>query len=155
MSTPIEIAEAEVLPPTFGAIGAVQVTTTPVVVDLTTLPRSPAAPTPDEGQQNCIGKYVRVTAELGDIYFATGNNANALANINATAYSAVNATTHAITVNGNEGDYILQGSWKDVLAVPGSAPQAKQPPGGDSPSRYISFVTKTGTSVARFHQASP
>ena len=131
---------------------------TPVVVDLTTLPRSPAAPTPDEGQKNCIGHYVRVTAELGDIYFATGNNANALANINATAYSTVNGTTHAITVNGNEGDYLLQGSWKDVYVVPGSAPQTPVAGvvGGDSPCRYIGMVTKiNANSVARFHQASP
>jgi len=146
-----------VLPPVAGAFAAVNCSTTPTVVDLTSLPADPAAQGGgDPGEKNPIGKYVRVTADGGSIYFVTGSNINALNAIPNTAiYSTVNATTGAVTVSGNELDVIPAGTFKDVFVVAGATPQTEFPPGKSSPSRYIAFMTASGSAVARFGQASP
>lgn len=171
MSFIVEKQAAEVLPPTYGSVLAVNcVINTATVVDLTSVPASTSAPgytlanqivqgtsaSPSPDQQNPIGKYIRITAQGGDVYYVLGANFAQLNAITATAaYTTVNATTGKVTVNGNELDCVANGTFKDVF-IPGStSSQTQSPPGSASPCRYIALVGAAASTVARIHQSSP
>ena len=167
MSFLVEKQAATVLAPTLGSTVAVNCTTSAQVVDLTSIPRQTAgvggAAGNDPQNQNPIGKYIRITAQGGDVYFQTGSNFAQLANINVTSYSTVNAMTGAVTLTNNECDYIPAGSFKDVFITAGVSPQATsnqgvggvKAPGSDSPCRYVSVIAASGNPIARIYQSSP
>lgn len=147
---------SEVVPPIYNGVVAVNCTTTVTVVDLCTMPKSLAEPG-EQPNANPIGKYVRITAEGGDIYFTTGNNFTALNAIaNTSIFTTVNATTGKVTIAGGELDYIPAGSWKDFVAIPGVTPAAaaKSPAGNDSPCRYVALITSASSARARITQSS-
>lgn len=160
MSWSAEKQAAQVIPPVLGQIVAVNCSTTVTVVDLTSIPRSTVTPG-SQPSDNPIGKYVRITADGGNLYFATGNNFAALNAITTTVgFSSVNTTTGKVTINAQanaaELDVIPAGAWKDFVAMPGVTPQAaaKSPAGNDSPCRYVALISASGNPVARIHQSS-
>lgn len=168
MSFLVEKQAAQVLPPTYAALVAVNCSTTVQVVDLCSVPRQTAglggAAGNDPQNQNPIGKYIRITAQGGDVYFTTGANfalLNAIANT--VIYTTVNATTGAVTIAGGETDYIPAGSFKDVFITAGVTPQSTSTqgvggvfkPGGDSPCRYVAVIAASGNPIARIYQSSP
>lgn len=147
---------AEVIPPFYNCVAAINCSTTCQVVDLTSLPKSPATPG-EQPNKNPIGTYVRIVAQGGDVYYTTGSNfaqLNAIANT--VVFSTVNATTGAVTISGKELDYIPAGAWVDFVAVPGVTPPAARnaPAGNDSPCRYVALIASSGNPVARIHQSS-
>ena len=162
VSLQVEKQYFTILPATQKSVVTVSCTTVPIVVDLTSIPPSAAATAVnattgtagDPGQKNLVGKYVRITADAGNVYYAASNNYAALGTTNANAVSTVNATTGAVTVTGNEMDLIPQGSFKDVLVMPDATPTTELPPGSGSPNRYVALATSTGTAVARMYQRS-
>lgn len=166
MSWQREKQAAEVVPPIQSQIAAVNCSTTVQVVDLTTLPRSAAVPG-NQPVDNPAGKYVRITAQGGDVYFATGSNFALLNAIpNTVVFSTVNTTTGKLTIGNNELDYIPAGAWKDFVVMPGQggsggsgAGTGQAGPtnvgyGKDSPCRYVALIAATGNPVARIHQSS-
>jgi len=168
MSFLVEKQAAQVLPPSQGSTVVVNCTTSAQVIDLTTFPRCNAglggAAGNDPQNINPIGKYIRITAQLGDVYYQTGNNFAQLANISLTAYTTINATTGAVTVNGNECDAIANGTFKDVFITPGVTPQSTAyqgatgapRPGQDSPCRYVAVLASSNANItARIYQSSP
>ncbi|HEY1695130.1 MAG TPA: hypothetical protein VGG39_23340 [Polyangiaceae bacterium] len=143
----IETQAATVLPPVQGALACVQLSNAVQIVDLTTLPSSPAG---DGTLKNPVGRYVRITLRGGDGYYATGNNASTLAAISPTSYSTV-AANGKITLTNNEASIIPAGSYADFVVAGGATSQL--PPGGLSPCRYVALVASTGTPVAEIHQS--
>ena len=94
MSFKVEEKAARSLPPVQGSIAAVNCSTTVQVVDLTTLPFSKAMPNYSGQDATPISKYVTITAQGGDVYYALGRNFALLNAIpNTVVYSTVNATT--------------------------------------------------------------
>ena len=159
MSYKVEEKAANILPPVQGSIAAVNCSTTVQVVDLTTLPFSKAMPNYSGQDATPISKYVTITAQGGDVYYALGSNFALLNAIpNTVVYSTVNATTGKLTVGNNELDYLPQGTWKPIVAGPDtSGPNQKTSGptyGINSPVRYIAFITASGNVIARFHQSS-
>jgi hypothetical protein len=153
MSWNVEKQASEVIPPVYGQVAAINVTTTVVVVDTTSLPRSTVTPG-TQPTDNPVGKYIRITATGGDVYYTTGPNFALLNAIPNTAiFSAVNATTGKVTVDNRELDAIPNGSWKDVKIMPGGGATAT-PAGGNSPCRYVALITASGTAAARLYQSS-
>ena len=142
MTTIMEQFAATTVAPMQGSTAAVLINTTPTIIDMTTFPPNPAG---DPAVKNPIGHYVRITAEVADTYFVTGTNATTLANVNAVSYSTVNATTYALTLSNNEVDYVVQGSYKDIIITQEGA----------STPKYLALVTLSGNAVARIHQSSP
>lgn len=162
MSWNREKQAAEVVPPVYGQVAAVNCSTTVQVVDLTTLPRSTVTPG-SQPVDNPAGKYVRITADGGNVYFVTGSNFALLNAIpNTVVFSTVNATTGALTQNNSALDVIPAGAWKDFVVMPGAtspnggAPLGSATPGygKDSPCRYVALVASSGNPVARIHQSS-
>lgn len=170
MSFIVEKQAAYVLPPTLGAVVAVNCSTAATVVDLTSIPATPCGPgytlanaiaqnsvavaAPD--QQNPVGHYLRITAQGGDVYFVLGSNftqLNAISNV--AAYSTINASTGKVTIAGNETDYVPAGSFKDVLIVPAGTQTTQSPPGSASPCRYVALIASAGNPIARLYQSSP
>lgn len=140
------------------------------VVDLTSIPATPAGPgytlanaiaqnsvaSAAPEQQNPIGKYIRITAQGGDVFYVLGSNFAQLNAITVTAvFSTVNATTGKVTVNGNELDHVANGTFKDVWVPAATSPQVQNPPGSTSPCRYIAVVGVAASTVARIYQSSP
>lgn len=156
MSWEAEKQAAQVIPPFANATVAINCSTTVQVIDLCSLPRSPATPG-EQPNENPIKKYVRITAALGDVYFVTGSNFTQLNAIpNTVIFSTVNTATGKVTINGNELDYIPSGAWKDFVVMAGKTPQAVagNVPGADSPCRYVALIAASGNPVARIHQSS-
>lgn len=153
MPTIVEVQAATVLPPVQTAIAAIQLNTTPQVIDLTSMPTCPAVNS-DPGNQNPVGHYVRITMRGGDGYYAMGSNATTLAAISPNSYTAV-AANGKLTLTNNEASIVPAGTYVDLL-VPngGGSPQAQNPSGGRSPCRYVSLVAASGTPVAEIHQSS-
>lgn len=151
--TIVEEQAAKVLPPIQGAIVALNCNTTPTVLDITSIPATPAMPGNMPDQKNPVSHYIRVSAQGGGIYFALGSNATTLASISATSYSTVSG--NKVTVTNNETDYIADGAWKDVIVSPNGPPQTQNPPGSGSPARYIALVTASGSAAARLYQSGP
>lgn len=164
MADVVEVQFQRILPPSQGAIAALAITTAVTIVDLTTLPSGLGATggTIQPDQTNVVGKYVRVYADGGTIYHAYGNNANALALINANSVSAV-AANGTLTLTGNECFPIPVGTFSDEIVVSASngantgmsSPQQQIPRGGLAVSRYLALIMQTGTATARFYQSSP
>ena len=171
MADTVEVQYQRILPPMQKAIAAVQVTNAVQVIDLTTLVSGDAASggnsQPD--QSNVVGKYVTIYADCATpVYHAFGNNFNALLNISVTAYTTVNATTGALTINGNECFPVPPIGWYDELVSPSSplpasnsvaaksgTPSAQVPRGGASVARYVALMMGgAATGVARFYQSS-
>jgi hypothetical protein len=156
MSWNAEKQAAQVIPPLLGAVVAINCSTTVQVVDLTSIPRNVITPG-TQPNDNPIGKYVRITADGGNIYWVTGNNFAALNAIaNTVVFSTINTTTGKITVAGTEMDMLPSGAWKDFVAMAGVTPPAapKTPAGNDSPCRYVALMSASGNPVARIHQSS-
>lgn len=171
MSFIVEKQAAEVLPPVYGAMVAVNCTTNvATVVDLASFPATPAGPgytlanaiaansaasaAPD--QQNPVGKYIRITAQGNDVYYVLGSNFTQLNAITVPGvYTTVNATTGKVTVNGNELDHIANGTFKDVWIPASVSPQVQSPPGSASPCRYVAVIGSGAGAVARIYQSSP
>lgn len=162
MSWNREAQAAEVFPPIFNQVAAINCSTTVQVIDLTTLPKCAALPG-DQPVKNPVGSYVRITADGGNVYFVTGNNFALLNAIpNTVVYSTVNATTGAVSNFANIPDVIYSGAWKDFVVVPGitgsmgssGAGSATPGYGKDSPCRYVALLTSTGNAAARIHQSS-
>lgn len=145
---------AIILPWVLGKGAAINCSTTVQVVDLTSLPGS-AFKVGDPQSQNPVGHYVTITAQGGDVYYATGANFNALNAIpNTVVFSSVNATTGKVTIAGNEIGYIPAGTSENVVVpLGGSAPVS--PPGSSSPSRYVALMTASGNATARIRQSGP
>ena len=149
----VETQAAEVIPPIYGQVAAIPVTTTVTVVDLCSFPRTKTTPG-DRPTKNAIGAFIRITAVGGDVYYVTGNNFAQLNTIaSASTPSAVNATNGTVTFSGGETDSIPNGTWKGFRAMPGNNAQAA-PLGADSPCRYVALITATGTASARMYQSS-
>jgi hypothetical protein len=156
MSWVAEKNAAIVLPPVMGSTAAVNCSTTVQVVDLCSLPQTNAIPLGDPANVTPVGHYVRITATLGDVYFQTGSNFNALNAIANTAlYSTVNATTGKLTIQGNEVDCIPNTSYKDFVIPANGTAQTQSPPGASSPSRYLALLTLSGNAIARLYQSGP
>jgi hypothetical protein len=159
---------SQVIPAMQGAVAQTNVNSTPVVIDITTLPSNPAVrnvppnananlgqATVDPDQYNPVGKYVRITASSNTVYYAVGSNYAALANINAAAFSTINGTTGQVTTNGQEGEPIAAGAWVDVYITMGGTPRTQNPPGANSPCRYLALVTSgSNTATATIRQSS-
>jgi hypothetical protein len=158
--TIVEVQAANILPPVWNCVAQLNITTTPTIVDLTTLP-SPYKSL-DAEQSNVIGRYVRVTAMGNPVYYVTGssnsNVLNALANINAANFSSVAnaAGGYALTIKGTEAEPIPSGTYVDVL-VPstGGTPKVQNPPGANSACRYIALMTTANTAQVTLRQSSP
>lgn len=165
MGTQVEEKVANILPPVYGSVAAINCTTTPQVIDMTTVPLSKAmSGYGGQDNGNPINKFVRITAQGGDIYFTTGSNFALLNAIpNTSVFSTVNATTGAVTVAGGEMDYIPAGAWKDVRFFPANAqttiggnpiPGSGAAYGKTSPVRYVALASGAGGGVARLEQSS-
>lgn len=147
---------AEVFPPFANNVVAINCSPTVQVIDLTSLPKNPGLPG-EQPNKNPVGAYVRIKAQGGDIYCTTGNNFAQLNAIpNTVIFSAVNATTGKVTIDGRELDYIPAGAWEDFVVIPGTTPAAaaKAPAGNDSPCRYVALIAASGNPVARIRQSS-
>jgi hypothetical protein len=152
--TLVEVQAANILPAVANFIAQVNISGTPTIIDLTTLP-SPYK-TLDAEQQNVIGRYVRVTVMGNPVYYATGNNTALLANMNAANFSTVNATTFALSIKGTEMEPIPSGSYIDVdIPSTGGTPKIQNPPGANSICRYIALMTTANTAQVTLRQSSP
>lgn len=158
-----EYQASKILAPSVKSVVAIACTTAVTRIDLTTVPATTAlAPitntgpaggsVPDPGQQNPIGKYIRISAQGGDVYFAFGSTYASLSALSATATTTVGAAG-ALTVAQTETDYIPAGGFKDIFVSEGTL--LKPPPGGDSQTRFLGLLTASGTATARIYQASP
>ena len=146
-------------PAVLGSIVSVACTTTPQVIDLTTMPAMGSYPS---GQvpldsQNPVSHFVRIVPDAASgvsMYYATGSN---FALLNAIANSAqsttVNATTGALTISGKEVQLLPIGGAK-VKIVATTSPQTENPPGKSSPCRYVVLFTGSSTGTARIHQCA-
>lgn len=162
MSFKVEEQAAKILPPVYNTIAAVNCSTTVTVVDMTTLPLSGAMSNFSMQDRTPMGKYVRITADGGPIYFVTGSNfaqLNAIANT--VIYSTINTTTGKVTVAGGELDRVPQDAWKDVMFYPANSATAANPVvptgasyGTNSPVRYLALITASGNAIARLYQSS-
>ena len=153
--TLVEVQSATITPAVQNSIASLNINTTPSVVDLTSLP-SPFAGL-DAEQKNVVGRYVRVSATLGTVYYATGNanQLNALSNINAANFSTFNATSHQLTLAGTECEPIPAGTFIDVdVLSTGGTPKIQNPQGANSAFRYIALVTLANTAVVTLRQSS-
>jgi hypothetical protein len=161
----VETQFFKVLPPGLNGIVQVNVTTTAVVIDVTSIPPNPVAvsaptqanTTRDPDQRNPIGKFIRVTvAGSNSISYAVGGTANynALLNVNASSTSTVNATTGAVTVTGTECVAVPSPGFVDVYLSPGGTPITQNPPGANSPTRYIALVASSNAQLVSLYQSS-
>ena len=154
------------LPPTVGSVIAVNcaVANTVYVVDLCSVPSSLAAdPSPlvnanfavNPDQKNPVGHQIRITADGGNIDFLFGPNFNSVKNMSLVAFTTINGTTGAVTVNGNECDMVSSGRFKDLEVPQNGTAQTQNPPGAKSACRFIAVASTTAGAVARIYQRSP
>jgi hypothetical protein len=161
MSFKVEEQVSNILPPVYGSTVAVNCSTTVQVVDMVSVPLSKAQANYSGQDATPVGKFVRITAQGGDVYFVTGSNFALLNGIaNTVSYTTVNATSGAVTLTNSELDYIPAGGWKDVRLYPanntaiGVTPPTGVAWGKTSPVRYLALITASGNSVARLYQSS-
>jgi hypothetical protein len=163
-------------PPTGPVV--VQLNTTPIIIDLTTMcgtgAKAAVTQGADDWNPNPAGHYLTLEADGDDIYYAFGDSVAALGTITPTAVTAVQAgttgPTGALLAPFTAGS-TLGGGTTGCLKLPNNTskdfklPVGRPPPGTPydnadanrySPSRYLAVRSNTGATVyLRMYQSSP
>lgn len=151
-----------IAPPIVAGVVALAATSTEVDVDLTTMPGSPMNTNINQGADgfnpNCIGHYLTLQADGGDIYVALGpslGGSTGLGHLTTTQNATVGS--NKITVSNNDTIKIPNGTTLQVKLPGDWAARSDGPSTGvSSPCRYLGFLCATGVSATlRMWQSSP
>lgn len=151
-----------IMPPINGGITCLAASTAAVTVDLTTMSGSPGnqvngADVSIYGGKNVnpLGHYITLQADGGDVYIAFGDTVGHLSSIaNVTQVSTVTNNALVTSSTANAVVKIPIGTQQNFKLPVGSSP-AQGVWGNSSPSRFLCFLTATGTATLRMWQSSP